>query len=146
MTELLCIIGVISGVTDQALIRRSAFVRHWRRIENIMGQNSSYLGTSGKSWIRLIGKYFTTLLLNVILPLNIRKIKTRLIKLTVKFVHVNICLMFFSIQNGLKQGDAPSQLLSEYATMKVQNLRGIKCIETNHYLLYADCTHLSDQT
>jgi uncharacterized protein YacL len=115
MTKLLCIIGVISGVTDQALIRRSAFVRHWRRIENIMGQNSSYLGTSGKYWISLIGKYFTTLLLNVILPLNIRKITTRLIKLTVKFVHVNICLMFFFIQNGLKQGDAPSQLLFNFS-------------------------------
>jgi hypothetical protein len=36
-------------------------------------------------------------------------------KLILKFVYVNICLIFNPIQNGLKLGDALSPLFSDFA-------------------------------
>jgi hypothetical protein len=57
MMKLLGITGVDFNVTDQLLIRFSAFIRYWRKYESAMKQYISCSWTSRKPMIQLGGKY-----------------------------------------------------------------------------------------
>jgi hypothetical protein len=65
----------------------------------------------------------------------------------VKSMQANICLLTFTIQNGLKQGDALSPLLFnfalEYAIRNIQeNQVGLKLNLTHQLLAYVDYVNL----
>jgi hypothetical protein len=105
-------------VTDQLLIRFPAFVRYWEKNGSTMRQYISYSYTSRKPMIQYI-------LIESGVPMKlVTLIKMRLNE-TYDKVHIGKHLSeSFPIQNGLKQGDAPSPLLCnfalEYAIRKVQ--------------------------
>ena len=141
--KLLRIINVNSEAIDQLLIIYSVFVKYLRKNGNTMRQCISSLQTSRKLMIQLGGRPCTTFSLSLEPKKLVRLIKMCLTE-TCSRVRVGKNLSeMFPIRNGLKQGDAVSPLLFNFAlehTIKrVQvNQDGLKLNGTHQLLAYAD--------
>jgi hypothetical protein len=167
--KLLGAISVVFGVTDQLLIRFSAFVRHWRKSENkirqyfscvkfevftavtmkngvfwddtpcgsciqephgVTSQKTQFFSTSAirrfqEAYDSMGREVLCSILRECGVPMKlVTLIKMSLNETYSKFRTGKILSDSFSIKNGLKQGDAISPLLFnfalEYAIRKVQ--------------------------
>jgi hypothetical protein len=122
--KLLGTISVDFDVTDQLLIRFSAFVRYWKKLE--------YNETVHKLFVDFQKAYNSVkrkVLYNNLIVLGIPMKLVRMIKMCLNEKYSRVCIGKhlsdnFHIRNGLKQGDALSSLLFnsalEYAIRKVQ--------------------------
>jgi hypothetical protein len=120
------------AVTDQLLIRLSAFVGYWRK-------KWEYSETVHQLFIDFKKVYDSVrreVLYNILTEFGVPMKLVRLIKVCLNETYNKVCIAkrlsdSFLIQNGLKQGDALSRLLFnfdlEYAIRKVHdNQVGLK--------------------
>jgi hypothetical protein len=103
-------------ITDQLLIRFSAFLRYWRK-------NWEYNETAHQLFIDFKKAYDSVrmrVLYNILLEFGVPMKLPRLIKICLNESHSEVHIGkrlsdSFPIQNGLKQGDALSPLLFNFA-------------------------------
>jgi hypothetical protein len=87
---------------DQLLIRYSVFVRYWRKMEVHWDCTSAIYRLQTKPVIQLGGKYYTTLLVNLVKLVRLIKM---CLNETYGEVYIDKHLSdAFPIQNGMKQG------------------------------------------
>jgi hypothetical protein len=135
-------------VTVQLLIRFSAFCQ-------ILERKWEYSKTVHQLFIDFKKAYDSVrieVLYNILIEFGVPMKLVRLIKMCLNETYNKICMGkhlsdSFPIQNGLKQGDALSPLLLnfavEYLIRKVQNNQvGLKLNGTQHLLAYADDVNL----
>jgi hypothetical protein len=138
--KLLGIVSMDFDVTDQLLIRFSAFVRYWRK-------KWEYNETVHHLFIGF-KKVRREVLYNILIEFGVPMKLVRLIKISLNETHCKVRIDKYlseslRIQNGLKQGDTLSPLLFnftlEYSIRKVQeNQVGLKCNGIQLLLAYAD--------
>jgi hypothetical protein len=113
--KLLGIISVDFSVTDQLLIRYSAFICYWRKSGSIMEQYISYLKILRKP-VTLRREVLYNILKGCGIPVEL----VRLIKMFVNETSSKICVgrtlsEAFPVQNCLKQGDNLLPFLFNFA-------------------------------
>jgi hypothetical protein len=112
--------GAISmnfDITNQLLIRYSAFFTYWGKDGNIMGQYINQLNDSKKAYESVIRE----VLYNILNEFCISTKLVRLIKMCLNETCSKVCIDrkpsdTFSTQNGLKQGDTLSPFLFNFAS------------------------------
>jgi hypothetical protein len=114
--KLLGIIIVGFYVKGQLLNRFSAFVRYWRKNGSTMRQYIRYLWISRKP----MDSVRRDVLYNILIGLGVPMKLIRLIEICLNETHSKVRIgkhlsENFPIQNDLKQGDALSPLLSNFA-------------------------------
>jgi hypothetical protein len=146
--KLLGIISVGFDVTGQLLIRFSPFVRYWRK-------KQEYNEAVHQLFIDFKKAYESErreVLYHILVEFGVTMKLVGLIKMCSKETYSKVRIDkhlsdSFSIQNGLKQGDALSILIFnhalEYTIRKVQrNQVGLKLNGTHQLLAYADDVNL----
>jgi hypothetical protein len=146
--KLLGTISVDFDVTDQLLIRFFAFVRCWKKKWKYSETVHELFIDFKKAYDSMRRKVLDNILIEFGIPMKlVRFIKMCLIETYSKVCTGKHLSDSFPIQNGLKQGDALSpQLFNfalKYVIRKVQdNPVGLKLNRTHQFLVYADGVNL----
>jgi len=100
----------------QLFIIYSEFVKYLRKSVNTMEQCSSYLLTSRKPVIQLRGRFCMKIIIGYGIPMKLVKLIKMCLNENYSIIRVgkNLSDMFL-VKNGLKQGDALSPLLFNFA-------------------------------
>jgi hypothetical protein len=148
--EIIAIINADSDVTDQLLIRFSAFVRYWRKKWEYNETVHQLFIDFKKACDSVRREVLYNILTEFGVPMKLVRLITMCLNETYSKVltgkHLSIS---FPIQNGLKEGDALSSLLFnfalEYAIRKVQEKQVELKLNRRHQLLayFDDVRHIN---